>query len=114
MSPYEWSHHGLRTYGVQQFIRCTLPCCRFEALDSSRGTAVEHTLRARVAETTAHRQTPRSIALERLLSEYQTKRSTLNTCNSVLLAADEKPLSTRHVDQQSAALAHRMVRSPAA
>jgi hypothetical protein len=48
-------HHLLaNTGGLQQFLRCSLPCCRFSPLDATRTRAVEHTLRARVDSATAN------------------------------------------------------------
>lgn len=100
------------TQGLQQFARCALPCCRFNPFDTKR--AVEHSLRARVAEATEQRDLPRSSAVERQLDQLASRLATLNSCNSVLAAMDEAPFSTKHLEHQSAALARRLARSTAA
>jgi hypothetical protein len=102
------------TAGLQHYLRCNLPCCRFNPLDSTRTRAVEHTVRTRVAEAAKHHGTPATMRPERLMSEYASRSSTLKTCNSILQSIGEKPLPTKHVDHQSAAVARRMARIPAA
>jgi hypothetical protein len=63
------------TAGLQQFLRCNLPCCRFNPLDSTRTRAVEHSVRTRVAEAAKHHGTPVTMRLERLMSEYASRGS---------------------------------------
>jgi len=100
------------TPGLQQFVRCALPCCQFKPFDTKR--AVEHSLRARVTEAAEHHATPRSMALHRLLDELAKRSTALTSCNAVLNEMGEKPFKTKHLDNQAAALARRLARSTAA
>ncbi|MGD9996594.1 MAG: hypothetical protein AB7L17_11825 [Ilumatobacteraceae bacterium] len=100
------------TPGLQQFARCALPCCQFKPFDTKR--AVEHSLRARVAEACEHHATPRSMAIPRLLDELAKRSSALTSLNAALADLNQKPFKTRHVENQAAALARRLARTPAA
>lgn len=100
------------TQGLQQYARCALPCCQFNPFDTKR--AVEHSLRARVAEAIDTQGSPPGSKIERHLDLLRGRLTALNTCNSVLESVGEKPLSSRHLEHQSAALARRLARTPAA
>ena len=100
------------TQGLQQFARCALPCCQFNPFDTRR--AVEHSLRARVAEAIDTQASPPGSKVERHLDLLRGRLTALNTCNSVLESVGETPLSSRHLEHQSAALARQLARSQAA
>lgn len=102
------------TPGLQHLVRCSLPCCRFNPLDTSRARAVEHSLRSRVEEASTSHGLPPSMRIERLHADLESKRSTLTTCNTVLTALGETPLRRLHLDNQIAALARLLARPNAA
>lgn len=91
-----------------------LPCCRFNPLDTSRGRAVEHSLRSRVAEAATNHALPPSMRIERLHADLELKRSTMTACNTVLTAIGEEPLRRKHLDNQITALARMLPRRPTA
>ncbi len=102
------------TPGLQHLVRCALPCCRFNPLDTSRARAVEHSLRSRVSAAAASQALPASMKVERLHADLESKRSTMTACNTVLAAIGEEPLRHGHLDNQISALARMLSRRPAA
>lgn len=100
------------TPGLQHLARCPLSCCQFQPFSTKR--AVEHSLRARVAEATDHLVAPPARRVETLLELMSCRRSALEGCNATLESLGEPTLSSRHVDHQASALARHLARSAAA
>lgn len=100
------------TPGLQHLARCSLPCCQFQPFSTKR--AVEHSLRARVAEAAEHLAVPPERRIEMLLELISRRRALLDGCNATLEALGENLLSSKHLDHQAAALARYLARSAAA
>jgi len=96
---------------LHAFLRCTLPCCRFSTLDTTRTRAVEHSLRARIHESLEQQPLPDSLRLTQLLTSVQARQSTLLACNSALAAHGAEPIRTAYVDNQLSLLA-RLLANP--
>lgn len=100
------------TPGLQHLTRCSLPCCQFQPFNTKR--AVEHSLRARVAEAADHVVVPPRRRIEQLLDQLAGRRTTLASCNATLQVMGLPPLSSKHLEHQTAALARHLARSAAA
>lgn len=100
------------TPGLQHIVRCSLPCCQFQPFSTKR--AVEHSLRARVAEAAEHLATPPARRVESLLDLVSRRRAALDGCNATLEALGERALNSQHLEHQAAALARHLARSAAA
>jgi hypothetical protein len=89
------------------------PCCLFRPMSEVGRFAGEHSLRCRVDEAVDLSGLPTSMRPERALDNYRAKSSLLTTINGILLAENQTPLSTRHIDNLRTAL-ERLLDRPAA
>jgi hypothetical protein len=103
MSGKEWQTL-MSIPALHGFLRCSLPCCRFSTLDTTRTRAVEHSLRARIDEAVQQELLPQSVRLSQLLNDVQSRQSVLLACNSALTAQGVEPMKTTYVDNQLSVL----------
>jgi hypothetical protein len=95
----EWSRL-MRAEGLWGHLHCKMPCCRFQAIDSSLDRAAQHSLWSRTSEASQLATMAAPIRAQRALDMLAGQRAFLATCNRALHQLGETPLSPNLLEHQ--------------